>query len=154
MKFCFITILPLFSRKIDRIGNHHDAYVHVTRSVNIGIALRRQIGHPVYARAGQHTHNSRGDCDRARVITFEFLHPSDATYQGARLCTTIAILAPFRGIEARPIDRNGDSYDSSIARWINTDGGDETVRLGYEYRSEVCSRESKQDSCKQNSSKD
>lgn len=88
-----------------------------------------------------HTHNSRGDCDRARVITFEFLHPSDATYQGARLCTTIAILAPFRGIEARPIDRNGDSYDSSIARWIDTDGGDETVRLGYEYRSEVCSRE-------------
>lgn len=34
-----------------------------------------------------------------------------------------------------------DSYDSSIARWIDTDGGDETVRLGYEYRSEVCSRE-------------
>lgn len=66
---------------------------------------------------------------------------SRATYQGARLCTTIAILAPFRGIEARPIDRNGDSYDSSIARWIDTDGGDETVRLGYEYRSEVCSRE-------------
>lgn len=57
-------------------------------------------------------------------MAFEFLHSRgetgeqrDVSESGGVVVHYDRDIGPFRGIEARPIDRNGDSYDSSIVRW-------------------------------------
>lgn len=51
------------------------------------------------------------------MALFEFLRakqPGNATYPNQVVHDRD--IGPFRGIEAQPIDRNGDSYDSSIGQ--------------------------------------
>lgn len=65
------------------------------------------------------------------MALFEFLRakqPGNPTYPNQVVHDRD--IGPFRGIEAQSIDRNGDSYDSSIGQQVDTDGGHETVRLG------------------------